>query len=66
MANIVIANNGNDAKATVLDEEGNVIQEAILADPKIKVTNDATGQEYLLSPGTSMGLAHGKYIVEVV
>jgi hypothetical protein len=66
MANTVISNNGNEAQAAILDVAGNVIQEAVQADPQIRITNVDTQEVKILPPNSSIGLAHGAYLVEVI
>jgi len=67
MANIVISNNGNEARGAVLDGEGNVIQEAVQADPQVRITNADTNEVVKILPANSgFGLAHGRYLVEVI
>lgn len=65
MANTVISNNGNEYTAEKLDESGNVIAPAAPADPNVKIT-DTNGNVKIIPPGVSVGLVHGRYIVEVI
>ena len=67
MANITIGNNGQEAKREVNADPDNGIewQPACEATPDIKITYPS-GLVKKLSPGESIGLEMGKYVIEVI
>lgn len=69
MANVTIANNGQGEKPEIAEDAENGIkaQPATKSDPLHKWT-DPLGNEYVLSPGVSAGLAPtpGNWKLEVI
>lgn len=61
MANVVIANNGND----FLPANQDTGQEEVPASPSILVTNE-NGNVVIIAPNVSVGFPLGVYKIEVV
>lgn len=64
MANVVIANNGSEAKKELRDELGAKLQDAKAADDSLVVI-DENGKEIIIPPGVSVGLPNGTYTIRV-